>query len=385
MLDVLLTGSVSFFITFLAIPVIMRIAEEKKLFDIPDDRKLHKKPIASLGGVGIFSGFFLAALLSISQKINPEFQYYFAAALVVFFLGLKDDIIVLSATKKFIGQLTAAAILIHLGDVRITSMHGLFGMEELPPLFSLALSYVTIILVINAFNLIDGVDGLAGMLGLLTTSVFGTYFFLVGMPAYALLAFSMGGSLLAFLIFNYNPAKIFMGDCGSLLLGLVNTILVIKFIAVADSSTIALPIESAVAIGISIIILPLLDTVRVFSIRISRGCSPFSPDRNHIHHLLLDRGFNHKYVTLFCVLLNIVFITFAYFGRSLGPNYLLCFMTGICLTFLAVLIYSKKPARFVVANSKPLLPNTKHIAQPATKVVSINTETIGASAVAEHN
>ena len=383
MLDVLLTGSVSFVITFLAIPVIIRIAEEKKLFDIPDDRKLHKKPIASLGGIGIFSGFILACLLSISNNLNPEFQYYFASAMVVFFLGLKDDIIVLSATKKFIGQLTAAAILVHLANVRITSMHGLFGMEELPHLFSLALSYVTIILVINAFNLIDGVDGLAGMLGLLTTSVFGTYFFLVGMPAYALLSFAMGGSLLAFLIFNYNPAKIFMGDCGSLLLGLINSILVIKFIAVADSATVSVPIESAVAVGISILILPLLDTIRVFSIRIFRGRSPFSPDRNHIHHLLLDRGLNHKHVTLFCLLLNIVFITLAYFGRNLGPTYLLCAMTGISCAFLGVLIYSKKPARFVVTTPKPLLPNAKQITQPATKVVSIKTETVGA--VAEHN
>ena len=383
MLDVLLTGSVSFVITFLAIPVIMRIAEEKKLFDLPDDRKLHKKPIASLGGVGIFSGFFLACLLSISNKANPEFQYYFASAMVVFFLGLKDDMIVLSATKKFIGQLTAAAILIHLANVRITSMHGLFGMEELPHLFSLALSYVTIILVINAFNLIDGVDGLAGMLGLLTTSVFGTYFFLVGMPAYALLSFAMGGSLLAFLIFNYNPAKIFMGDCGSLLLGLINSILAIKFITVADSQMVSIPIESAVAVGMSILILPLLDTIRVFSIRIFRGRSPFSPDRNHIHHLLLARGFNHKHVTLFCVLLNIVFITLAYFGRNLGPTYLLCVITGISCAFLGVLIYSKKPARFVLPQSTPILANTKPLVQPATKVVSINTETVGV--VAEHN
>ena len=383
MLDVLLTGSVSFVITFLAIPVIMRIAEEKKLFDLPDDRKLHKKPIASLGGVGIFSGFFLACLLSISNKANPEFQYYFASAMVVFFLGLKDDIIVLSATKKFIGQLTAAAILIHLANVRITSMHGLFGMEELPHLFSLALSYVTIILVINAFNLIDGVDGLAGMLGLLTTSVFGTYFFLVGMPAYALLSFAMGGSLLAFLIFNYNPAKIFMGDCGSLLLGLINSILAIKFITVAVSQMVSIPIESAVAVGMSILILPLLDTIRVFSIRIFRGRSPFSPDRNHIHHLLLARGFNHKHVTLFCLLLNIVFITLAYFGRNLGPTYLLCVITGISCAFLGVLIYSKKPARFVLPQSTPILANTKPLVQPATKVVSINTETVGV--VAEHN
>jgi UDP-GlcNAc:undecaprenyl-phosphate/decaprenyl-phosphate GlcNAc-1-phosphate transferase len=383
MLNVLLTGSISFIITFLAIPVIMRIAEEKKLFDLPDGRKLHNTPIASLGGVGIFSGFFMAALLSITLKINPEFQYYFAAALVIFILGLKDDIVVLNATKKFIGQLTAAAILVHLANLRITSMHGLFGLGELPQAFSFVLSYVTIILVINAFNLIDGVDGLAGMLGLLTTSVFGTYFFLVGMPAYALLSFAMAGSLLAFLIFNYNPAKIFMGDCGSLLLGLVNTILAIKFITVADSSAVALPIQSAVAVGISVLIIPLLDTVRVFSIRIFNGRSPFSPDRNHIHHLLLDRGLGHKYVTLFCFLLNIVFITIAYLGRNLGPTYLLCFMTGLCLAFLGILIYSKKSTRFVVAKSKPLLPNAKQITPSATKVVSINIETV--ASVAEHN
>ena len=383
MLDVLLTGSVAFIITFLSIPVIMRIAAEKKLFDVPDGRKLHNTPTASLGGVGIFSGFFMAALLSITFKFNPEFQYYSAAALVVFILGLKDDIVVLTATKKFIGQLTAAAILIHLANLRITSMHGLFGVGELPQAFSFALSYVTIILVINAFNLIDGVDGLAGMLGLLTTSVFGAYFYLAGMPAYALLSFAMAGSLLAFLIFNYNPAKIFMGDCGSLLLGLVNTILAIKFITVADSSAVALPIQSAVAVGVSVLIIPLLDTVRVFSIRIFNGRSPFSPDRNHIHHLLLDRGLGHKYVTLFCFLLNVVFITIAYFGRNLGPTYLMCLMTGLCLTFLGILIYAKKPAKFVVAQSKPLLANAKPITTAATKVVSINTETV--ASVADQN
>jgi len=383
MLNVLLTGCVSFFITFLAIPAIIRIAEEKKLFDVPNDRKLHKNPVSSLGGLGIFSGFFLAALLSISLNGNQEFQYYLAAALVIFILGLKDDIIALSASKKFIGQLIAAAILIHFAGLRITSMHGLFGIEELPTLFSLALSYLTVILIINAFNLIDGVDGLAGMLGLLTTSVFGTYFLLGGMPAYAMLSFALGGSLLAFLIFNYNPAKIFMGDCGSLLLGLTNSILAIKFIEVADSQVVSLPIQSAVAVGISVLIIPLLDTIRVFSIRIVNGRSPFSPDRNHIHHLLLDRGLSHKHVSLFCFLLNIVFITLAYFGRNLGPTYLLCFMCGICFTFLAVLIYAKKSAKFVIINSKPLLPNTKQAVEPVTKVVSINTEPLGS--LAEQN
>ncbi|MDQ3846089.1 MAG: undecaprenyl/decaprenyl-phosphate alpha-N-acetylglucosaminyl 1-phosphate transferase, partial [Bacteroidota bacterium] len=297
MLNVFLTGSVSFAITFLAIPAIIRVAEERKLYDVPDARKLHTRPIASLGGIGIFGGFLLATLLSISSQFNPEFQYFFAAAIVVFFLGLKDDIIVLSPIKKFIGQVGAAAILIHLGGIRINGMHGLFGLDELPEVVSLALSYITIIVVINAFNLIDGVDGLAGTLGLLTMSVFGSYLFMNNMTAYAVLAFAMVGSLLAFLIFNYNPAKIFMGDCGSLLLGLVNAILVIKFIKVADAPSVIYPIQSAVAVAFSILMVPLTDTLRVFSIRIFHGRSPFTPDRNHIHHLLLDRGLSHKYVT----------------------------------------------------------------------------------------
>ncbi len=374
MLDVLLTGGASFIITFLAIPVIMKIAIEKKLYDLPDARKLHINAVASLGGVGIFTGFFLACLLSVSTKSSPEFQYFFAAAFIIFFLGLKDDIIVLTATKKLIGQISAAAIVIHLGGIKLTSMHGLFGMEELPPVYGIALSYVTIILIINAYNLIDGVDGLAGMLGLLTMSIFGSYFFLVDMPAYSLLAFSLAGSLFAFLIFNYNPAKIFMGDCGSLVLGLMNAILVIKFITVSSSATVSLPIESSAAVGISILIVPLIDTLRVFSIRVFQGRSPFSPDRNHIHHILLDRGLSHKYVTLCCLLLNISFISIAYFGRSLGPNYLIFSMLCISMAFLSILIYYVKPLRKIIIVTQPLHGTTKTIAHPETKVVAISKE-----------
>jgi len=190
MFDVFLTGSVAFIITFLAIPVVLQIAEQKKLFDVPDDRKIHVRPVVSLGGVGIFGGFLLASLLSISEYSNPEFQYFFAAALVIFFLGLKDDLIVLSAFKKIIGQLIAASILIHLGGIKLTSMHGLFGFHEVPEAFGLAMSYMTIIVVINSFNLIDGVDGLASTLGLLTTMIFGVYFFAADQLSYSLLSFS---------------------------------------------------------------------------------------------------------------------------------------------------------------------------------------------------
>ena len=189
MLDVLLTASVSFIITFLAIPVVLQVAEKKKLYDIPDERKLHTRLVASLGGVGIFGGFILASLLSIQGQFNFEFQYFFAAAIVIFFLGLKDDLMILSASKKFIGQIIAASILIHLGGIRLDSMYGLFGFEQVPESFGLALSYLTIIVVINSFNLIDGVDGLAASLGILTMIVFGSYFFAINMQAYALLSF----------------------------------------------------------------------------------------------------------------------------------------------------------------------------------------------------
>lgn len=380
MINVILTGSLAFAVTFLAIPAIMRVAVEKKLFDLPDSRKLHTTPIASLGGVGIFLGFFLSCFLTIATYQNAEIQFFFGSALVVFFLGLKDDILIISALKKFLGQIAAAAILIHLAHIRIESMHGILGLGVLPGAVSYLVSYVTIIVVINAYNLIDGVDGLAGSLGIMTTSLFGIYFFAANMPVYSLMAFGMAGSLLAFLVFNFSPAKIFMGDSGSLLLGLVNAVLVIKFIAVADAPDAVVPIASTVAVAISILIVPLLDTLRVFSIRIAKGRSPFSPDRNHIHHLLLDKGMTHRSVTVTCVGLNASFVVLAYFGRELGSNLLLIIMLAASSAFIGLLMMVKKPAvsTLVISSSFQHL-SAEPVIQPASKVVPISNE----AAVAE--
>jgi UDP-GlcNAc:undecaprenyl-phosphate GlcNAc-1-phosphate transferase len=376
MLDVLLTASVAFIISFLAIPVVLQIADQKKLYDVPDERKVHTHPVASLGGVGIFGGFLLASLLSIQGRLNPEFQYFFAAALVIFFLGLKDDLVILSPSKKFVGQVVAASIVIHLGQIRLDSMHGLFGFEELPEGFALALSYLTIIVVINSFNLIDGIDGLAASLGTLTMLIFGTYFFVTDYHAYALLAFALAGSLIAFLIFNHHPAKIFMGDSGSLMIGLVNAILVIKFINVASEPSVIVPVESAVAIGFSILIVPLLDTLRVFAIRIFNGRSPFTPDRNHVHHLLLAKGLGHAAVTFTCVAINIFFIVLAYSGRALGSTLLLLIMLAISFTGLGLLYYRRPHRTMVIAKRMDGSMELK----TASKVVTLTQETEAATA-----
>ncbi|MBS1610071.1 MAG: undecaprenyl/decaprenyl-phosphate alpha-N-acetylglucosaminyl 1-phosphate transferase [Bacteroidetes bacterium] len=376
MFDVFLTGSVAFIITFLAIPVVLQIAEQKKLFDVPDERKVHARPVASLGGVGIFGGFLLAALLSISEYTNPEFQYFFAAALVIFFLGLKDDLVVLSAFKKIIGQLIAASILIHLGGIKLTSMHGLFGIYEVPAAFGLAMSYLTIIVVINSFNLIDGVDGLAGTLGLFTTTIFGIYFFAADQLPYSLLSFSMCGSLLAFLIFNHHPAKIFMGDSGSLMIGLVNAILVIKFLNIADAPGATLPVASPVAMAFAILMVPLFDTMRVFAIRIVNGRSPFTPDRNHIHHLMLNKGLNHSAITYYCLLLNVFFVLLAYSGKTLGSGYLLSIMLSLSFLGIGLLYYHKTRTKLVLA--KRVNEQLKTDYKPATKVVTLTKESIAA-------
>ncbi len=341
MFDVLLSLSISFTITFLAIPVIINVAEMKKLFDMPDARKIHQVAITPLGGIGIFAGFVFGCLLTINFKYSSEFQYFIAASMVIFFLGLKDDILVLSPIKKFIGQVLAAFLIIYYGRIQIRSMHGFFGIHELPEMFSLLITYFSVIVIINSFNLIDGVDGLAGTLGLMSSALFGVYFMSAGMEPYYVLAFSLCGSLLAFLIFNFQPAKIFMGDTGSLLIGVVNAILVLKFIDPGEGPLSINPIISSPAIGFTILMMPLLDTLRVFAIRIFKRRSPFSPDRNHIHHLLLDRGLSHRTITLLLVAVNVSMVIFVYLARSLGCTILILSVIALFFTFIAVAYYSR--------------------------------------------
>jgi len=348
---ILLSCTLAFIITFFAIPIIIQVARDKKLFDEPDERKVHKTMIPTLGGLGIFAGFILATLLGVPAE-SHEVKYFAAAAIVIFFLGIKDDILVLSAGKKFLGQLIAAGIIIKFADIRIHSMHSFFGLNEMPHLASILFSLFTIIVITNSFNLIDGVDGLAGSLGLLTTVIFGSYFLYIGELTYAVLAFSLAGSLIGFLIYNFSPAKIFMGDTGSLLIGLINSILVIKFINVADLPTVSLPLQAVPAIGFSLLIVPLFDTLRVFGLRILNRRSPFSPDRNHIHHFLLDLGYNHRAITFICVFVNLSLVAMAFFLRGFGTTIDIAILLSVSSIFVLVCYYSRNKNRQAI-RTKP--------------------------------
>ena len=369
--NIILSGTLAFLITFFAIPVIIQVAREKKLFDEPDERKVHKMVIPTLGGLGIFAGFILATLLGAPLGTN-ELQYFAAAAIVIFFLGIKDDILILSAAKKFIGQLIAAGIVIKFGGVQITHLHGFFGFNEMPNFASIVFTLFTVIVIVNSFNLIDGVDGLAGSLGLLTALVFGSYFAFIGQTLYAVMAFSLAGSLIGFLIYNFSPAKIFMGDTGSLLIGLINSIMVIKFINIAGTTGTALPLQAAPAIGIAILIVPLLDTLRVFTLRILDRRSPFSPDRTHVHHFLLDLGYSHRQVTLLCVGTNVALIVLAILLRGLGTTVLIGLLTTIFFSLIGVIYYRRNSIRF--APKAPFPIEGKFI--KSHKILNLSPETV---------
>ena len=347
MIELLVSLVIAFGITAYAIPIIITVAETKNLFDVPDARKIHKKPIPALGGLAMFAGFMMALLVTIPFQSNlASFQYVIAAALIIFFIGIKDDILTITPIKKFLGQALAACILTFKGGYLLTNMHGVLGIYELPLSMSYCITLFTIVVVINAFNLIDGVDGLAGSLGIIIMLALGTYFAINKDLAYACLAFSMTGALLAFLIFNFQPARIFMGDTGSLMLGLIASVLIIHFVDQAPNASV-LSFKSAPAVGFAILFVPLFDTLRVFSIRIFNRRSPFSPDRIHVHHILLEKGLSHRMVTLSLVFTNILVIIFGCLGSSLNINLLLGGILTLGLVTMGLLVMGKNKVHTV--------------------------------------
>ena len=305
----------AFTLTYFAIPSIIGIAKEKHLFDEPNARSSHTVRTPSLGGIAIFAGVIFSIVLWTPFNQFGSLQYILCAFLIIFLIGAKDDISPISPYKKMVAQVLAASILIYKSDIQLNGLYGFLGIyNELGEIFNTLFSLFVILVIINAFNLIDGINGLAGSIGGLITATLGCWFFIIDRVEFAIIAFATLGAVIAFLKYNYTPAKIFMGDTGSLLIGIVCAILVIKFIDINDHLAAGHPYKfyAAPAVAIGIIIIPLFDTLRVFITRIIRGHSPFQPDRRHIHHLLVDYGFTHMQATLLLVLINIFFMVFVF-------------------------------------------------------------------------
>ncbi len=321
----------AFLISVFAIPSIVQVAHKKKIFDEPNDRTIHESLTPRLGGLAIFAGFISA--LTIFGRIDFGIQHSLAGCVIIFFIGLKDDIVSVSAFKKFFVQVLATGIVLFVADIRITSFQGVLGIGELDLGISYLFTFIVIIGITNALNLIDGLDGLAGSIVSLCCLSFGIYFSFsedIQYYSYALVAFSLLGSMLGFLRFNIYKAKIFMGDTGSLVSGFIISILAIKFVEMKL-------VPNAASISVAVLFIPIIDTARVFIVRILTGKSPFTPDKNHIHHKLIQLGFSQLYTVFLLIFINVIAISLVLYFDFFSTTMQLVMLTFFALVFSIII------------------------------------------------
>lgn len=309
---------IAFVLTFYLIPKVLWVTREKDLMKEVNDRSSHNRKIPNFGGVAFFIVLVLMTLLLQSVKTTFTGNHLIIAATLLFMVGLKDDLVVSTARVKLFGQITAAFFLIFTPELQITSLHGFLEIYEIPQLFSYFLSAFAVLAIVNSYNLIDGIDGLASMAGIVITLTFAVVFYITSNPYFVLISLTVAGILAAFLRFNFSreKRKIFMGDSGSLVIGLVIACLTLKALAIPRNTSFEFLNEGRLLFIASILFLPLFDTTRVMLIRLLRGGSPFVADRNHIHHILLDRGYSHKKSCLILSIMNLgiilIFVSLAY-------------------------------------------------------------------------
>ncbi len=305
-----------------------------------------------MGGVPMFISVAFALYLWYPEPLL-EFKFLIAALILMFSVGLRDDLVPLPASLKLASQLIPFLLLINWGGFTLSSFYDLAPSLELHPVIIWSISVFVFIVITNSINLIDGLDGLAGSISLIIFSSYGAWFIFAGFEEAGFFCFAAVGAIIAFLFFNWQPSRIFMGDTGALTLGLMSAAFTILFINVNFNLDPANPayLTGGVATAICIMIIPLTDTLRVFIIRILAGRSPFSADTNHLHHMLIRCGMTHSAAVKILAGVNILFIALAYAGRSWPPRVLLFVallmaVTGVITLTLAVKLKSKtKPQK----------------------------------------
>lgn len=302
----------SFLLTYLTIPKIIKIVEYKRLMDDPNKRSSHSAKTPTLGGVSFFYTIIFVLFFIHGRDTLDEAIYIIPGLTILFMVGLKDDLIVISPGAKLIAQVFAVAFILVNPSFTIHSFNGFLNIYEIPYYLYLGIAGFIMITIINSYNLIDGIDGLASVVGIVILVIYTTIFYTTGEYFFALLSLSLNACLIAFFGFNISSErKIFMGDTGSLIVGFIISILTLKFLALTPDAYEGLPflLENAPLIAISILIVPLFDTARVFAIRIANKKGPFSPDRNHTHHVLIDFwGLSHKQASFIIGCFNLVFV-----------------------------------------------------------------------------
>jgi len=342
-----LIGLVSMIVGFIGMPLVVRIAKAKGFVVRPNKRTCHEGEVPNIGGLNIYFSFMLSYMLFEFNQMGNN-QFFLIGLLAIMAVGFIDDVLVLTPTAKLFGETLAGIALIGFADLRITHLHGIFGFEEIGIIPSYALSLFILLAIINSINLIDGVDGLASGLGMLYCLFFAVWFGLVGETTWSILAICLIGALSVFFVYNVfgNREKIFMGDSGSLLLGYMLTAFVFRFCELNAYHLVpeAFHADAAPAVAICVLTVPLFDTIRVSLTRIKQHRSPFQPDRNHIHHLLLRTGLNHIQTTCVLLTVSLGFIGLGILGRNWNIWVLLITDFGLAtmLTLILWRVINKK-------------------------------------------
>ena len=331
---------VAFIIVYFAIPLIVKAAIMNNFFAYPNGRTSHTKPTPVFGGVAIFAGFIISAITFAGSFFDSKFIYSFLGWIIIFIVGLTDDLTVSKPGKKLMGQLLATFCISVLADIRISNMHGFLNIGDISYIASIARTMFILIVMINGFNLIDGIDGLASGVGILISTLLGIWFYISNDFLYSILSLALAGALIAFFYFNVfsKRNKIFLGDTGSLFLGLILGMMVIRFLQYERSATGLGVFKSIHAIAISLFIIPLFDTLRIFIIRISQGKSPFKADRQHIHHRLLEIGFSHFQSTIILLSYNLICVIVCYLLQNLGNMVLLAMLLTVSILLSYILL-----------------------------------------------
>ena len=319
-----------FVLSYLCFPLFIKILGEKKFFDKPEGRKIHPTETVSLGGILILLCAIIPLLFFLPLNELGHRKYFFSAVFIMFIVGLRDDVLPLRPIYKILSQLIPTIVVFFACDLRLISFYSIAPAIEFSLMVSFLITCFTIVIITNSFNLIDGVDGLAATLGAITLGAFSIYFYISGDISLSFILLAFIGSILGFLIFNWSPARVFMGDTGALLIGFLTAIVSIIFINVnfkAEDSFFRATISTAICfIGI-----PIFDTLRIIIVRLLKRRSPLRADNDHIHHVLQKCGLSHTRVTLLLGSIQLGLLALPVLGRSWDEWYFLILLFGIFL------------------------------------------------------
>ncbi len=343
---------VSFSIVFATIPTIIRVTTMKGFYAESNKRTVHTQEIPNLGGIAIYLSFLFTYSIFSDWFSFTHIPFLIPSLLIILAIGIKDDILVTAPIVKLLGQILAAFIIVAWGNIRITSFHGMFGLEA-DYLSSVTITIFIFVFILNGFNLIDGIDGLASVTAIVAITSFSGWFYINNDFQIPVFSAVLIGTLLAFMYYNVfsKRNKIFMGDTGSLLLGfllMVITIYFLEFNIPEKRNHLQFTMTSAPGVVMGILIVPIVDTIRVFVYRLSRGNSPFAADKNHIHHRMLTLGFTHLQTSLIIGGVNICFVILSYSLRNLGS-------IKLCILNLTLgILCSHLPAYFIRRKKKQI-------------------------------